>query len=182
MDANYAFSCLYNSWSLRSLLWISCQASSQEGALKVFELLQGKTFRSVGWSTLFDCLSIYEEKFKQALQSPGAILPEFQEGDAKALVAYLNVLQKVFTCFTPKCHLHFQTFCWLLAFGSARYNTNLELYASGAFYSSFISIVGVLSWYQGSNADLNVLVTSWSATLLWTTFLNDINISCSHLC
>lgn len=70
-------------------------ASSQEGALKVFELLQGKTFRSVGWSTLFDCLSIYEEKFKQALQSPGAILPEFQEGDAKALVAYLNVLQKV---------------------------------------------------------------------------------------
>lgn len=53
------------------------------------------TFRSIGWSTLFDCLSIYEEKFKQALQSPGAVLPEIQEGDAKALVAYLNVLQKV---------------------------------------------------------------------------------------
>lgn len=71
------------------------QASSAEGSSKVFELLQGKTFRSIGWSTLFDCLSIYEEKFKQAFQSPGAVLPEIQEGDAKALVAYLNVLQKV---------------------------------------------------------------------------------------
>lgn len=71
------------------------QASSAEGASKVFELLQGKTFRSIGWSTLFDCLSIYEEKFKQAVQSPGTVLPEIQEGDAKALVAYLNVLQKV---------------------------------------------------------------------------------------
>lgn len=70
-------------------------ASSQEGASKVFELLQGKTFRSVGWRTLFDCLSIYEDKFKQSLQNAGAMLPEFQEGDAKALVAYLNVLQKV---------------------------------------------------------------------------------------
>ncbi|KAA8535090.1 hypothetical protein F0562_030093 [Nyssa sinensis] len=70
-------------------------ASTQEGASKVFDILQGKTFRSIGWSTLFDCLSIYEEKFKQSLQSAGAMLPEFQEGDAKALVAYLNVLQKV---------------------------------------------------------------------------------------
>ncbi|XP_057969128.1 nuclear pore complex protein NUP205 isoform X2 [Malania oleifera] len=70
-------------------------ASSEEGASKVFELLQGKTFRSVGWNTLFDCLSIYEEKFKQSLQSTGTMLPDFQEGDAKALVAYLNVLQKV---------------------------------------------------------------------------------------
>ncbi|KAK9141697.1 hypothetical protein Syun_011097 [Stephania yunnanensis] len=70
-------------------------ASSQEGASKVFELLQGKTFRSVGWRTLFDCLSIYEEKFKQSLQSAGGVLPEFEEGDAKAIVAYLNVLQKV---------------------------------------------------------------------------------------
>lgn len=71
------------------------QASNEEGASKVFELLQGKAFRSIGWNTLFDCLSIYEQKFKQSLQSTGALLPEFQEGDAKALVAYLNVLQKV---------------------------------------------------------------------------------------
>lgn len=71
------------------------QAHNQEGAFKVFELLQGKTLRSIGWSTLFDCLSIYEEKFKQSLQSPGALLPEFQEGDARALVAYLNVLKQV---------------------------------------------------------------------------------------
>ncbi|KAM7512709.1 hypothetical protein LguiB_011584 [Lonicera macranthoides] len=70
-------------------------ASSEERASKVFELLQGKSFRSIGWSTLFDCLSIYEEKFKESLQNAGAVLPEFQEGDAKALVAYLNVLQKV---------------------------------------------------------------------------------------
>ncbi|KAF8393226.1 hypothetical protein HHK36_021467 [Tetracentron sinense] len=77
------------------LKMLSTLASSQEGASKVFELLQGKTFRSIGWSTLFDCLSIYEQKFKQSLQSTGAVLPEFQEGDAKALVAYLNVLQKV---------------------------------------------------------------------------------------
>lgn len=71
------------------------QASSSEGASKVFELLQGKAFRSIGWSTLFDCLSIYEEKFVQSLQNPGSVLPDFQEGDAKALVAYLDVLKKV---------------------------------------------------------------------------------------
>ncbi|XP_021276501.1 nuclear pore complex protein NUP205 isoform X2 [Herrania umbratica] len=74
---------------------LSTLASSPEGASKVYELLQGKAFRSIGWSTLFDCLSIYDEKFKQSLQTAGAILPEFQEGDAKALVAYLNVLEKV---------------------------------------------------------------------------------------
>ncbi|CAK9177196.1 unnamed protein product [Ilex paraguariensis] len=77
------------------LKMLSTLASSQEGASIVFELLHGKTFRSIGWSTLFDCLSIYDEKFKQSLQTAGAILPEMQEGDAKALVAYLNVLQKV---------------------------------------------------------------------------------------
>lgn len=71
------------------------QACTPEGASKVFELLHAKIFRSIGWSTLFDCLSIYEEKFKQSFQSPGVVLPEFQEGDAKALVAYLSVLKKV---------------------------------------------------------------------------------------
>lgn len=77
------------------LKMLSTLASSQEGASKVFDLLQGKSFRSVGWSTLFDCLSIYEQKFKLSLQSAEAVLPEFEEGDAKALVAYLDVLQKV---------------------------------------------------------------------------------------
>ncbi|OVA00429.1 Nucleoporin Nup186/Nup192/Nup205 [Macleaya cordata] len=77
------------------LKMLSTLASSQEGASKVFDLLQGKTFRSVGWNTLFDCLSIYEERFKLSHQNSGATLPEFEEGDAKALVAYLNVLQKV---------------------------------------------------------------------------------------
>ncbi|XP_021855676.2 nuclear pore complex protein NUP205 [Spinacia oleracea] len=77
------------------LKMLGALACSQEGASKVFELLQGKTFRSVSWSTLFDCLSIYADKFKQSLQSTGSLLPEFPEGDAKALVAYLTVLRKV---------------------------------------------------------------------------------------
>nr|XP_043623465.1 nuclear pore complex protein NUP205 isoform X2 [Erigeron canadensis] len=77
------------------LKMLSTMASSEEGASKVYELLQGRTFRSISWSTLFDCLSIYEEKFKQSSQSGGPILPEIQEGDAKALVAYLCVLRKV---------------------------------------------------------------------------------------
>jgi len=72
-----------------------CQASTEVGAAKVYELLQGKTYRSVGWSTLFDCLSIYEEKFIKSIQSSANIPPDFPEGDAQALVAYLAVLQKV---------------------------------------------------------------------------------------
>ncbi|ESQ37635.1 hypothetical protein EUTSA_v10002339mg [Eutrema salsugineum] len=70
-------------------------ASTQEGASKVYELLQGTAFRSIGWATLFDCIRIYDDKFKQSLQTAGTMMPEFLEGDAKALVAYLNVLQKV---------------------------------------------------------------------------------------
>ncbi|CAN1216810.1 Nuclear pore complex protein NUP205 [Linum perenne] len=77
------------------LRMLSTLAASHEGAAKVYELLQGKSFRSVGWSTLFDSLTIYDERFKQTLQTAGAMLPEFPEGDAKALVAYLHVLQKV---------------------------------------------------------------------------------------
>ena len=91
----------HHNYAISTLIFMFCcylQACSQEGASKVFELLQGKAFRSVGWSTLFDCLSIYDEKFKQSIQTAGAMLPEFPEGDAKALVAYLNVLQKVPTC------------------------------------------------------------------------------------
>ena len=80
---------------LRRLNNWTCQASTEVGAAKVYELLQGKTYRSVGWSTLFDCLSIYEEKFKKSIQSSANILPDFPEGDAQALVAYLAVLQKV---------------------------------------------------------------------------------------
>ncbi|KAG0486350.1 hypothetical protein HPP92_008445 [Vanilla planifolia] len=70
-------------------------ASTEEGASKVFELLDGKTFRRIGWDTLFDCLSIYDEKFRHSLQSSGVSLPDIQEGDAQALTAYLNLLQKV---------------------------------------------------------------------------------------
>ncbi|KAK9060723.1 hypothetical protein SSX86_021429 [Deinandra increscens subsp. villosa] len=77
------------------LKMLSTLASSEDGASKVYELLQGRTFRSISWSTLFDCLSIYEGNFKQSLQSAGPILPEIQEGDAKALAAYLCVLRKV---------------------------------------------------------------------------------------
>ncbi|GAB4828290.1 hypothetical protein Ancab_035204 [Ancistrocladus abbreviatus] len=77
------------------LKMLATLASIQEGASRVYELLHGKSFRSISWSMLFDSLSIYAEKFKQSLQSPGSMLPEFPEGDAKALVAYLHVLQKV---------------------------------------------------------------------------------------
>ncbi|CAA0815850.1 Nuclear pore complex protein NUP205 [Striga hermonthica] len=77
------------------LKMLSTLACNPESASKVFELLQGKTFHSIRWNTLFDCLSIYEEKFRHSAHSPGSLVPEFQEGDAKALVAYLNVLQKV---------------------------------------------------------------------------------------
>ncbi|KAL2929631.1 hypothetical protein RDABS01_035041 [Bienertia sinuspersici] len=77
------------------LKMLGALACSQDGASKVFELLQGKTFRSVSWSTLFDCLTIYADKFKQSVQSTASLLPEFPEGDAKALVAYLTVLRKV---------------------------------------------------------------------------------------
>ncbi|KAG0484570.1 hypothetical protein HPP92_008649 [Vanilla planifolia] len=70
-------------------------ASTEEGASKVFELLDGKMFRRIGWDTLFDCLSIYDEKFRHSLQSSGVSLPDIQEGDAQALTAYLNLLQKV---------------------------------------------------------------------------------------
>uniref|UniRef100_A0A0E0JX12 Nuclear pore complex protein NUP205 n=1 Tax=Oryza punctata TaxID=4537 RepID=A0A0E0JX12_ORYPU len=74
---------------------LSTLASSEFGAAKVYELLQGKVYRSLGWSTLFDCLSIYEEKFKESLQSSTSVLPEFPEADAQALISYLAVLQKV---------------------------------------------------------------------------------------
>lgn len=97
-DLVYMFKHAFSQNCLMFMILLSSQASSQEGASKVFELLQGKVFRSVGWSTLFDSLSIYDEKFKQSLQTAGAMLPELPEGDAKALVSYLNVLQKVCVC------------------------------------------------------------------------------------
>lgn len=76
-------------------------ASTLEGAFKVFELNEDSTFHSMDWITLFDCISIYE-KFKQSLQSAEAMLPEFQEGDAKALVPYTpKVLTSVFSFLAP---------------------------------------------------------------------------------
>lgn len=74
---------------------LTALASSEEGAKKVFQLLQSKAIRSVGWHTLFNSLNVYEQNFKQCLQNPRALLPDVQEGDARALVAYLRVLQKV---------------------------------------------------------------------------------------
>jgi nuclear pore complex protein Nup205 len=75
--------------------YILIQASSEEGAKKVYLLLQNKTSWSVGWHTLFTSLNVYEQHFKQSLQTTGALLPPFPEGDAKALEAYLQVLKKV---------------------------------------------------------------------------------------
>ncbi|PON80865.1 Nucleoporin [Trema orientale] len=73
---------------------LSTLAYCQEGASKVYELLKGKAFHPVR-STLFGYLSLYDDKIKQSLQTAEAMLPEFPEGDAKALVAYLNVHHKV---------------------------------------------------------------------------------------
>ncbi|KAL6006312.1 hypothetical protein ACLOJK_040359 [Asimina triloba] len=127
--------------SLLELVSEIYQASSEEGASKVFELLQGKTFRSVGWNTLFECLSIYEQKFKQALQSTGTVLPEFQEGDAKALVAYLNVLQKVMENGKPternKWFPDIQPLFKLLSF------ENVPPYLKGALRNAIATVVQV---------------------------------------
>lgn len=72
------------------------QALDEEGAARVHGLLQGRAFRSIGWSKLFDCLTIYEERFKKAIQSSStAVLPDFPKPEAQALVAYLKILKKV---------------------------------------------------------------------------------------
>jgi nuclear pore complex protein Nup205 len=96
----------FPSFTLTEFFWTS-QASTEVGAAKVYELLQGKVYRSVGWNTLFDCLSIYEEKFKKSIQSSASMLPDFPEGDAQALVAYLAILQKV----NVSCCLAFLLIC-----------------------------------------------------------------------
>ncbi|MCO5606891.1 hypothetical protein L7F22_061082 [Adiantum nelumboides] len=70
-------------------------ASSAEGSRKVYVLLQNKASWSVSWHTLFSSLGVYEQHFKQSLQTTGAFLPSFQEGDARALEAYLRILKKV---------------------------------------------------------------------------------------
>ena len=60
----------------------------------MYQLLQNKASWSVSWHTLFSSLNVYEQHFKQSLQTTGALLPPFQEGDAKALEAYLRVFEK----------------------------------------------------------------------------------------
>ncbi|KAJ7534968.1 hypothetical protein O6H91_12G012900 [Diphasiastrum complanatum] len=74
---------------------LSALASTEEGAKRVYLLLQNKAFRTVSWQTLFNSLNVYEEHFRQSLQTTGSLLPPFQEGDAKALEAYLHVLKRV---------------------------------------------------------------------------------------
>ncbi|EPS63961.1 hypothetical protein M569_10821, partial [Genlisea aurea] len=83
------------------LRMLSSLACNHEGASKVFELLDGKHFGTISWTAMFDCLSIYEERNKQSLQIPSALLPEFQQGDAKALMGYLNVLKQVIESGNP---------------------------------------------------------------------------------
>ncbi|GAV68345.1 DUF3414 domain-containing protein [Cephalotus follicularis] len=144
------------------LKMLSALASSQEGASKVYNLLQGKAFRSVGWSTLFDCLSIYDEKFKQAHQTAGAMLPDFQEGDAKALVAYLNVLQKVMENGNPIERKNWfpdiESLCKLLSY------ENVPPYLKGALrdaIATFVRVSPVLKdtiWSYLEQYDLPVVV------------------------
>ncbi|TYJ97812.1 nuclear pore complex protein NUP205 [Cucumis melo var. makuwa] len=143
---------------------LSTLASNEEGASRVFELLQGKAFRSVGWTTLFDCLSIYDEKFRQSLQTAGALLPEFQEGDAKALVAYLNVLQKVVENGNPVERKNWfpdiEPLFKLLSY------ENVPPYLKGALRNAIGSFIEVSSeskdiiWRHLEQYDLPVLVAS----------------------
>lgn len=77
------------------LTMLTALASGEEGSRKVYLLLQNKGSWSVSWHTLFGSLNVYEQHFKQSLQTTGALLPPLQEGDAKALEAYLRVLKKV---------------------------------------------------------------------------------------
>ncbi|PKA64573.1 hypothetical protein AXF42_Ash007319 [Apostasia shenzhenica] len=137
-------------------------ASIEEGASKVFELLQGKTLRKVGWDTLFDCLSIYDEKFRQSMLSSGAPLPDIQEGDAQALVAYLNVLRKVVENGDPterkKWFSDIEPLFKLLSY------ENVPPYLKGALrdaISSFIGVSAVMKdtiWSYLEKYDLPVVV------------------------
>ncbi|CAM6098602.1 unnamed protein product [Calypogeia fissa] len=70
-------------------------ASNEDTGKKVYQLLQNKMIRGVGWQILFNSLNVYDYRFRQTLQSPGGLLPEFQNWDARALEAYLRVLKKV---------------------------------------------------------------------------------------
>ncbi|XP_078177488.1 nuclear pore complex protein (DUF3414) isoform X2 [Carex rostrata] len=75
---------------------LSTLALDEEGATRVHGLLQGRAFSSIGWSKLFDCLTIYEDRFKKTLQSSStAVLQDFPKPEAHALVAYLKILKKV---------------------------------------------------------------------------------------
>ncbi|CAM8931803.1 unnamed protein product [Rhodiola kirilowii] len=160
---NFAGEDLSNVQTLVAFLeMIATLASTPEGASKIYELLQGRTFRTISWRTLFDCLSIYEEKFKQALQRTGANLPEFQEGDAKALVAYLKVLQKVMENGNPierkSWFNDIEPLFKLLGY------ENVPLYLKGALrnaISTFIPVSPVLKdtiWSYLEQYDLPVVV------------------------
>ncbi|XP_020571506.1 nuclear pore complex protein NUP205-like [Phalaenopsis equestris] len=138
-------------------------AATEEGASKVFELLQGKMFRRVGWGTLFDCLSIYDERFRQSMHSSsGSPLPDIQEGDAQALVAYLNVLQKVVengdSTERTKWFPDIEPFFKLLSY------ENVPPYLKGALrnvISSFVGISPLLKdtiWSYLEKYDLPVVV------------------------
>lgn len=58
-------------------------------------MLQNRTIRALGWQTLFNSLVVYDQRFRQDLQTGVGFLPAFQEGDARALEAYLKVLRQV---------------------------------------------------------------------------------------
>ncbi|EOA12740.1 hypothetical protein CARUB_v10028249mg [Capsella rubella] len=139
-------------------------ASTQEGASKVYELLRGTSFRSIGWATLFDCIRIYDDKFKQSLQTAGAMMPEFLEGDAKALVAYLNVLQKVVENGNPTERKNWfpdiEPFFKLLGY------ENIPPYLKGALRKTIAAFVNVFpemrdtTWAFLEQYDLPVVVGS----------------------
>lgn len=123
------------------LTMLTALASSEEGAKKVYLLLQGKTARSISWHTLFNSLNVYEEHFTQSFQASGALLPPFQEGDAKALEAYLQVLKKVMQngnkVERSQWFLDIEPLFKLLSF------ENVPPYLKGALRNAIATFVGV---------------------------------------
>ncbi|GAQ82869.1 nuclear pore complex protein Nup205 [Klebsormidium nitens] len=73
---------------------LAALATGEDGARKVYELLQNGPFRIARWASLFSSLLEYDRRFREALQSTGEE-PPFPPGDARALEAYCRVLRKV---------------------------------------------------------------------------------------
>lgn len=74
---------------------LTALATGAEGARQVYRLLQERAFKVISWETLFHTLVVYDQQFRQSMQTTGAVLTPFPPGDARALEAYLRTMKKV---------------------------------------------------------------------------------------